>query len=295
MKFGMNYTKISIAIIAAFIVVQCGQNLFCTQKKEVMVDAQGKVCDSMLELLKLTGVEHDGTLVSIVKATQAQWLRKPGQERWDIVEQDWAQRDVKNNLFKKMGIIDEIKPASKEYAYALLMGATVSRVKMRLQSLIDVWNDGVRFNEVVILSGARPLIDSELQECAQNYPDALPATEADMMKLVYAHAIMSEDMRQVPLFVIDVPMLETVDGTLRLPTTGDTVDLWLKSNPVPCKCLVVSNQPYVFYQDSVAKGFLPQTFTVESFGQADVNSGIGIHLDNLARCLYQEKARLGIN
>ena len=39
---------------------------------------------------------------------------------------------------------------------------------------------------------------------------------------------------------------------------------------------------------------IPATFHIESFGQADANSSIDAHLDNLARCLYQEKIRLGL-
>ena len=110
MNGSMRFTKILLVIITAIVITQCGQNYFYAQSKEVMVNSQGKVSDSMLQLLALTGVEHDGSLASIVKETQAQWLRKPGQERWDIVEQDYKQRDEINKLLKKMGFINEIKP-----------------------------------------------------------------------------------------------------------------------------------------------------------------------------------------
>lgn len=288
----LNY---SLVFIAGLFVGLCSSRVIFTKNSEVkIISSQGKVSSEIVQLLSLTGIEHDGSLDSIIKETQASWLRKPGQERWDIVEQNWEQRAAIFNVFKKIGLLDEVKPKHLQYDYTLLMGALLSRVQTRLQSLIDVWNDGVRFNYIIILSGARPLIDEELQAYQVSFSGTLPTTETEMMKSVYEQTAMPEEMRQIPLIIIDVPMLKNQDGTLRRPSTGDTVDLWLQSNPVPGSCLVVSNQPYILYQDSVTKCLLPDLFSVETFGQEDQNSSIGVHLDNLARCLYQEKKRLNL-
>jgi len=271
-----------------------GRVVFTKDSETRIISPKGVVSAEVVALLDITNIQHDGSLNSIIKETQMHWLRKPGVERWEIVEKDWNKNTSILTILEKIGLLDEVEPQYKQYDYALLMGATFSRVKTRLQSLIDAWNNGVRFDQVVILSGARPLISEELQSYETLFSGALPATEAEMMKFVYEQTVMPEEMRNIPLVIIDVPMLQKDDGTLLRPTTGDTVNLWLQSDPIPGTCLVVSNQPYILYQDSVTKCLLPKSFTVEIFGEKDQNSSIDIHLDNLARCLYQERKRLNL-
>jgi len=296
MKNAMHYTKISIGI-AFFLATQFGQTLFCAKEKEIMVSPQGKVSESMLQLLALAGIEHDGSLISIVKETQAQWLRKPGQERWDIVDAPVENRDEFFKLFEKMNLIKEVKPALKKYDHALLMGATFDRAKDRLEHLVELSAQGVQFNSLVILAGARPLMEDEKSLAKSTYQvaeDLSPQTESELMILIYAKTNMPKEMRELPLTLIDVPMQLTNKGELTRPTTADTVNYWLAIYPVAGDCLVVSNQPYVSYQDSVTKSLLPEQFVVDTVGQVSVETKIGIYLDNLARCLYQEKIRLGL-
>ena len=47
-------------------------------------DIEGRPADYVLELLEITGIDHERTAESIVKSTQAQWIRKPGVERWEL-------------------------------------------------------------------------------------------------------------------------------------------------------------------------------------------------------------------
>ena len=48
------------------------------------INNQNKPSPELLELLSLLNVAHDGTLESIVKETQKNWLRSPGKERWKV-------------------------------------------------------------------------------------------------------------------------------------------------------------------------------------------------------------------
>jgi len=262
---------------------------------ENILNDQGKASEPLLQLLKLTGVSHDGSLGSIVKSTQSEWLRKPGTERWDIVDSFVGNKDKFFELFTKMDLIDQVDTQRKEYEHALWMGATFSRIKDRLNHLIELWSDGVRFNNLVILSGARPLTDGEKSLAVSSYQltdGSCPQTEAELMKMVYEKSEMPVEMRSRGMIFIDVPMQEIKDGIFARPTTGDTVCYWLKLKPLVGNCLVVSNQPYVSYQDSVTKSLLPKEFSIETVGKKSVDTKNGVYLDTLARFLYQENKRL---
>lgn len=262
-----------------------------------IVDAQGKPSQALLQLLSLTDVEHDGSLSSIVTATQAAWIRKPGIERWEIVEKSRENTESIHNQLMKLNLIDEIAPSKKSYDYALWMGSAYPCMQNRFASLIKLWEQGVRFDQIVLLSGARPLTDAEQHALVADFnlsDEQTPATEADAMQLVYKNSAMSESMKQVPLVVIDVPMQVTKNGALARPTTGDTVNAWMELQPQAGTCLVVSNQPYVSYQDSVTKTLLPQNFAVETVGKKSDDINIDVYLDTVARLLYQEKKRLNL-
>lgn len=264
-----------------------------------LVDEQGHPSVALLELLSLTNIEHDGSLVSIVEKTQkpeAEWMRKEGSERWDIADSNVENKDQFFALFDQLNLVDVINPTQQQYDYVLLMGATYFRMKTRLQHAINLFNQGVRFDAIVLLAGARPLTDVEKADLSEDLQDgdAMPTTETEAVKFLYDHAEMPADMRAISMILIDSPMKVTNTGTLTRPTTGDTVDLWMASHPTPGSCLVISNQPYVGYQDSVTKTLLPQTFTVETVGEKSEDTIIGIYLDTLARTLYQEKKRLNL-
>lgn len=269
--------------------------------KVSLVNEQGHPTDVLLQLLSLTDIEHDGSLASIVQATQKAdtgWMRKEGCERWDIVDANVENQNDFLDLFHKLHLVDEIAPQQQQYDYVLLMGAAYDRIASRLQYAIQLCKQGVRFDNVVILSGARPLTDAEITALQRDYnfkdSAAVPATEAELMQFVYDTIKKPENMDLIPVVLINAPMKITKNGALARPTTGDTVIEWMKLNPVVGSCLVISNQPYVGYQDSVAKTLLPHDFTVETVGEKSHDVTIGIYLDTLARNLYQEKIRLSL-
>ncbi len=267
------------------------------QDQNFLVNNQGFVCDALLELLALTQIDHDGTLPSIVQLTQkpqAGWLRQPGTERWDIVDKPIEHADLFLQLFTRLQLRDEIKPIATSYDYILWMGAAYPEVEKRLSHLIQLWDSGIRYQQFVVLAGARPLTQTEKDALATKYGQENTGelvTEADAMRFVYNHITMPDAMKSVSIVVIDVPMKETDKGLVR-PTTGDTIDAWMALSPFAGSCLVISSQPYVHYQDSVVKTLLPKTFTVETIGAASQSTKIGLYLDTLARFLYQEKKRL---
>ena len=85
-----------------------------------------------------------------------------------------------------------------------------------------------------------------------------------------------------------------VNGQYRRPNTRDTIHQWLEDYPLPSlesRILAISRQPFVLYQDLVFYNVLQERVGVLHFetvgAAADLNESIAVHLDNLARCLYE--------
>ena len=282
----------------ACVIYSLDQNRVNQNIKTDLINEQGRPVKALLKLLAVTGIHHDESLGSIVRETQAAWIRKPGTERWDMIDTQQDSRDKYFDLFNQLHLIEEIKPQYKKYDYVLLMGCAYPLLEKRIQYLIDLWQAGIMFERVVILTGARPLTDAEKKLFIEEYKitesNFVPQTEADIMNLVYQKIQKPLDMQKVSYMLIDVPMKKGENGLLARPTTGDTVDLWLQSKPAPGSCLVISNQPYVQYQDSVVKTLLPKNFIIDTVGKRTNDTKISLYLDNLARYLYQEKQRLDL-
>lgn len=297
----MSYSSMN-RFLFTIVLLFFGYFLLANKNEEtVFVHKNGQVNSLILRLLELTGVEHDGTLPSIVTATQAQWLRKPGSERWDIQKTTASYQQELYEICNKLRMFQEIDPAYPKYEHAFVLGAIFDRMKVRFQFLIDQWNKGVRFNNIVLLAGSRAANKEQgenqenLEQWAQVKIEKMPETETELLKFIYDHIQMPEDMRKIPVQIIDVPMQKKADGTFTRPTTADTIQAWIATNPQAGKILAVSSQPYVGYQDSVMQTLIPDSFDVDTVGQACcADQKIGLLLDTLARILYQEKMRVSL-
>jgi len=254
----------------------------------VLIDSQNQPSPELKNLLALFNLPAND-LKTIVDVTQRAWLRPAGKERWELDEIAPEKTEQLKAIFAKLGLIQEIKPSTQKYEYALLMGARLASTQKRVNYLLNLWQQGIRFNSIVVLTGERPL-DPAI-EAIEMANGSKATTECTMTQAVFAHLKAPEAFKNIPVTYVSVPMLTAPDGKVRRPTTGDTVKEWLKANPVPGNCLVISNQPFVGYQDSVVKTLLPKPFVIESAGCAAENTHNAEVLDTLARWLYQEKIR----
>ena len=196
----------------------------------------------------------------IIVETQKHWLRKAGQERWELTELSPEQRIFVLDWAEKQGLFSPWKPASDAYDKALILGATTSRMQMRLDYLKELWFQGTRFNEIVWLTGDRPLdkrVDSLTDRCSN---------ESQAAHILWEETNLPEDMRKLPVIFIAVPM-KTEGSALKRPNTDDTIVAWLKTNPEPCIALFVSDQPFCGYQFSAIKTCLPESVQFDLVGQ----------------------------
>ena len=285
-------------------VTNCKHEGNWSPRANLIIDQDGKPKACLLDLLKSTGIEHDETLGDIVKQTQANWIRKPGQERWDLAS-DQIPTELME-IFDKCGCIGDVGPVACEYDYVLVMGALASRMRTRLGYALELCKT-IKCKKLVLLTGQRPRNvqletekdilgvgldhDQLVKKSDFKWDGILPQTESGIMQLLYEQADVSADFKQqVQVVLVDAPMKLNAAGDLVRPTTGDTVDLWLAQNPTPGRCLVISNNPYIGYQDSVTRGLLPTSFKIETVGHQDGDDvKLAIYLDNMARWLYQEQ------
>lgn len=241
----------------------------------------------MFTLLEVCGVQHDGSLSSIVEATQASWLRKPLQERWQQAELDFSpeKKQIVRDLIERMGFLKEMAPSSNHYTYCLLGGATSPAVQKRLNYVKSLWEKGLRFDQLVFLSGDRDL-DPVLDKTEY---DSGCKIEAEAMRYIYEATPLPDDMRAVPLVIVKAPKQNSPHGIIR-PSRADTVRAWLALDPSPGTCMFVTHQPYVLYDHAVAENLLTPShpFTTVGPGTMAEKNSVALLLDTVARYLYQK-------
>jgi hypothetical protein len=238
------------------------------------------VNDDLKQLLKVMEVSNDGTLPSIVEATQKSWKRPDGKEIWHIQNNlSEAQTKAVMEYCSKNRFFTEIMPTQKTYDYAVILGATVATMKKRIGFLEKIALSGVQIKQVVLLSGARPL-DLKIE-----IPPEGCQTEGEALATLWkAHPL----SKQIPWVHFDCPMITILGAQVRRPNTVDTYHLWLASKPKAGSCFMISNQPYCLYQQLVAEAILPKELTHETVGPASdpAKANPAAMLDTVARCLY---------
>jgi len=220
-----------------------------------------------------------------ISETQKQWLRKPFQERWEMVELPSQERDFVLKWAKEQGMFAPWRPSCTSYDKALILGATAPRMQTRLEYLKKLWNEGIRFSEIVWLTGERALVksvDGLLTDRCNN--------ESEAACVIWKEADLPKGMRALPVIFISVPM----ENALQRPTTQSTLIAWLKAYPTPCTALFVSDQPFCGYQFATVKSILPYTFSFDLVGEGENPNAYpnlpvaAIVLDAIARWIYQE-------
>jgi len=249
-------------------------------KKLLPLFSSGNIISpSLLKIFSILNMQHDGTFADIVQKAQTQLLRKKGQERWDI---DPLFEDKRQELLphlKALGFIDALAPEPGMYEYLLIFGFVTTDVKSHFDYIAQyITSRVIACKQVILLTSALPL---PLHAPCR----AFGATEAAMMQSIYHDSLLSA----IPYTCIEVPMI-TENNATRRPTTADTVQAWIVTNPTPGNCLALSGQPFIRRQLRIAQDVLPTTFSVTPTGpKAEKNLSIALYLDELARAMYQEK------
>jgi hypothetical protein len=309
MTFASLIRKYSLSLLCLVALVgimyqSCSKSA-ATDLTEAILTAENKPTPALKHLMTTLGLPSGDSLPEIVAVTQKAWLRKPGTERWDQPEQFQDKKQILMPLFVQLNLINEIKPEHSFYDYVLVLGGTVERVRTRLAYMKKLHERGISCRRIIVLTGQRlldPKIEGEKELLDRTNTDlpirdawqlqgALPTTETEMIKMVVDQSDLAPELKK-KIMIIDTPMQVAADGSTRRPNTGETITYWMGSNPMPGSCVAISNQPYIGYQHSVLKTYLPSDFNIETVGhELEPDYTIANILDSLARWLYQEQMR----
>lgn len=256
---------------------------------------KGELRERAKKLLHLCEVPQDLPENEILPYLQKHWLQAQ-KERWEMEEKFEEKKNAAFPILRDLGCIDSLCAQEKEFDYALILGALGQTMQKRLDFLVEEWKKGVRFKQIILLTGQR-----ELNPDRENFPVGI-STETELLLHLFKNSPL---YGKVPHVVIDAPQEKLKNGTYRRPNTAGTIRDWLATSPNPGKCLAISSQPFVGYQEAVLRFFLPVAFKVEAVGPGIENMDVtadalsnqkipfpmAIYLDNFAKWLLYEEMR----
>lgn len=241
------------------------------------------------DIFKITDVQGVESLETAVKQSNFRWIRPKGAERWNVYSLlDNAQRKALSKKVKNSSLAKAKMPLKKHYDAIIVLGATVSRVKSRMEFLARIHKDGITCDKIYLLGSTRDLkIGTELdKEMAKKLESKeIEATEMAMMKEFWQQNAELKLIEHIPVIAIQSGQRE--DGTRA--NTEDTLRDMVKDfgDAKDKNFLFISDNPYICYQDAVAKKVLiPYGVSVETVG-AKMSSEETMEnvLDTVARCL----------
>lgn len=262
-----------------------------------IVDHHNNPSQELLAFLDFFTIAHNGSLTDIVEKTQNGFLRPADKDRWQLTEKfTQTQKNGSKILSKNLGLVDAVNPLYTVYDHLIILGSTATTAYERLIDLVSLWKQGIRSDALVFLGSERPL-DQEYEsaqtilELIGNFSQGkegiaqkLPRTETELLLFLWNHITVPTDLALVQPIIINAPM----NGTKRA-TTADTIVHWLKTNPKVGRCLFISSQPFVGYQDAVIQGCMPAEFIVDTVGRSypEQSYHLTVVVDTVARWLYQ--------
>lgn len=124
---------------------------------------------------------------AVVDQTQT-WMtevRPVGTERWAMAPLEAEDMETFECCADKLGLLRAIEPARGEYTMGVVLGATYSAMERRLKKLrADIECGLVSIQELIIVTGVRPINEDEKRVFASAGIEPIAATEADAARLL---------------------------------------------------------------------------------------------------------------
>jgi len=173
-------------------------------------DENGQLKQSAREFLELLDIQSDLPIDQLAPLLQIKWLQT-NKERWEMKGRFEEKRKQAFPLLQKIGCIDTVHAEKNHYKYALVLGAIGKTMLRRLDFLYETWQKGVRFDQIVLLTGQR-----DLNKKIESFPDGL-TSETDL----FVHLFTNHPLKGIaPMVVIDSPKQQLIDGSWRRPNTA---------------------------------------------------------------------------
>jgi hypothetical protein len=280
-----------------------------------LIQENGKAVRVLLDFLNLFQVEHQGTIESINAAMQTHFIRKPGAERWDLVDpaEDRQLRPQAMKLLKRMGMVEAMPRIGVNIDYFLLFGATLSTMEKRFADFVSQYKTAtIECKSVVLLGGVRYLQPAELDSLRQHkaFSDFLKdqhkteasLTEADLWRFIWqtkATAALKAQFQESKHNLFFVNATDVNYGTNLRATTHAAIEAWLEDfKPAPGKCHANIEKPYGVRMEQILRYALEKYSKEHEFTQyfsitwnspaASDKLLLAVYKDELARAFYQE-------
>lgn len=291
------------------------------------LDSQQNVNDSIVNCLGLTGIRIEGDKlnnnpdwpVSILTINSRQLQEvtnviqgkinshiswKMEGKRWEmynpLLSAPTAKKIIQIGL-KELKFKEPVLPKAKDYEGILILGALAGRVyeRVRFANQITGKNGNIAFNKVYILTGKRPLEDTEKEQ----FPFLKGIKDEGAMTLEIFKRYANSRLQEKRIYVYS----EAPQGSARA-TTESTVHAFMKENPRPGRYLGISNSYFIPYQELVIQNCLDRFYPnsgirIECVGPGDKTSvkhlnekelinTASVLLDNLSRIFYNLQIKL---
>lgn len=241
------------------------------------------------DIFKVTEIDNVDDLKFATQQANFRWIRPKGYERWHIYSiLNDSQRAKLTKIIKKSDLAKVKMPTKKHYHAVVVLGATTTRVKTRLEFLMKLANSGVTWDMVFLLGSTRDLNignDHDQKMAIFLRMMGVPETESVMMDYLWKQL-------NKPDFCLNIPVISIQSGNRADGTRANTEDTLIEmvkniQNTQGKSILFISNNPYICYQDAVAKKVLNSFgVLVETVGDAmDSSESMENVLDTVARCL----------
>jgi hypothetical protein len=242
---------------------------------------------ALVKLMRLVGINvpEDPNLDQLHTLLQANCFQK-GRLRYQIEGRAAVAEEI--DLLDDLGCIQEVTPRAmdRQFDGVLLLGALMPRVVSRLEYFLEQCRGRIHFSRLYLLGSDRKL--DPAKELSLLPADTALATEIDMMLWAATGAQIPSHCQQiVPIRTPDV----VENGKSRPANTGDTFRQWLaQTGFVSGRFLIVSNQPFVGFQELIAWNCLPDEMDLVTIGPAaNTLLPLAVFMDNLAKTVYEFK------
>lgn len=246
-----------------------------------LLTLSGDLKPAVSELLRCYEIDINQEPQDLLASMKSLWWGE-GQGLLLHLREEFARPPVgaKYELCKAAGYAEPVTAPALPYSHALFMGGPLPWVRDRLTHLVDQWNEGVRFEKLVLLGADRPLSlqhGESLAHLKTHDPGTTPfkaewqfnddsplKDEMDMMERVFEQsAYPTEWGNSVPIIKV-----KSFAKNGRNANTEQTVVDFLDQHPEEgfSNVLTASSQPFVHYQNLVtAAVFKEKGITVDNF------------------------------
>jgi hypothetical protein len=249
---------------------------------------------TLQSLLALTKVEHDDTPEGIRAATQKEqplgWLCPAGVNRWQMDDPYAPLEQELRQHFAEMQCVQEIRPRARYFTHLIIPAIKYSEYKRRVALARELAEQGIQFDNVVMLCGQQPNHPTEIaglkeDGCPQ---EELPENQTGIARFLYHH-LLSKVLQKEPVFFSDTPQKIVAGGRQVAPSLDDTTRSWLAAEELGqgASALLISSQPFIAQHHNTFRKLLPRSMALETAGTAIAqDTPSAVILDGLARSIY---------